>query len=176
MKSKVKPERMTKLWTHHVISNKEDCVLTRLVLNQTNIDWKITSISISKELKIERTAKQCRDRWINNLNKQSSSRLFSNTEMQLLLKIYDDIGPKWAEISVYFPFRSENFLKNHLNATIRRNVRRFNKGRPENEKIKSNKVELIRHSELRCFLTCDKTKKADYFSNIKLSVGAKVCE
>ena len=59
-------------------------------------------------------------------------------------KIY---GNKWSEISKFLKGRSENSTKNHFYSIVRKNLRRYNKKKPETEKIHRNIQDLLQDSE-----------------------------
>lgn len=71
-----------------------------------------------------RNGKQARERWFNHLNPSVDKRAFTLEEDATLLREYLRVGTKWTEISrALAPGRTENRVKNHFNASMRRKIR-----------------------------------------------------
>ena len=62
---------------------------------------------IAKEIP-GRVAKQCRERWRNNLDPSVSRAPWTEEENEILLKRYDHYGSSWAEIASGLPGRPDN--------------------------------------------------------------------
>lgn len=68
---------------------------------------------IAKFLK-GRTAKQCRDRYMNYLKPGLSSFEWTQDEDNHLIELYSKFGPKWGSINKYFKNRNQLSLKNRF--------------------------------------------------------------
>ena len=86
--------------------------------------------------------------------------------------MFEVYGSRWSTIMKFFPNFSENDIKNCINATVRRNIRRFNKNRKEEEKILTNSLELLNIDELKPLLFSEKTKKQAWFDSLTISKEA----
>jgi hypothetical protein len=127
------------------------------------------SVELKKKHKINRTPKQCRDRWFNNLKNEKNSQPFSEDEIDKLIELYTEFGAQWSKISQMMDNRTENQLKNFMNATVRRNIRKYNKGKLEIEKIKVSSLEILQIQEVRELLLLKKDVDRKWFADKFLS-------
>ena len=121
VKSKFKPE--------------EDKLLLKLVQEHGKKDWK----KISK-LMGSRNSRQCRERWRNYLRPEVLQTNWTEEEDMLLLRKYEEIGPKWNIIGSCFQGRSVNNIRNRWVKLMRkksgfnRQITELSRSRPpENE-------------------------------------------
>ncbi|XP_051136501.1 transcription repressor MYB5-like [Andrographis paniculata] len=98
---------------------EEDKLLIRLVEIYGVRKWS----HIAQMMK-GRIGKQCRERWHNHLRPDIKKDQWTEEEDRILIEAHSQIGNKWAEIAKRLAGRTENSIKNHWNATKRRQFSR----------------------------------------------------
>jgi hypothetical protein len=67
-----------------------------------------------------RTARQCRDRFVNYLTPNLSQDPWSSEEDQVLIDCFKQVGPHWSQIALFLPGRSSNAIKNRWYTHLQR--------------------------------------------------------
>ncbi|XP_019186551.1 PREDICTED: transcription factor MYB108-like [Ipomoea nil] len=136
-------------------SEEEDRNLIRLV-NQYGVKkWAQVA-----EMMAGRAGKQCRERWQNHLRPdiklinimELQKDSWSEEEERVLIEVHEKLGNRWAEIAKRIPGRTENSVKNHWNATKRR----------QNSTRRSKKVQENKSTVLQDYIKAKYPPKLDY--------------
>lgn len=110
-------------------AQQEDHVLLGLVHTHGAHNW----VRISHFLG-SRTPKQCRERYHQNLKPTLNHHPISPEEGELIERLVQDMGKRWAEIARRLPGRSDNAVKNWWNGGMNRRrrivIRREGHGEP----------------------------------------------
>jgi hypothetical protein len=88
-------------------SSAEDRILFTLVTQLGRCQWADVATALPG-----RSARQCRERWRTVLSPGLVNGPWSRAEDDLLLKLYNEHGPKWSFIAKHFQGRSDCNVKN----------------------------------------------------------------
>ena len=149
-------------WTQFVIYIKEDEALTSVITElQDKLQWcKVEKILKTRYGIKNRTGKQCRERWNNNLDPNCRKREWTTDEDMIIFNFQQKMGNNWSKISKFLIGRSDNTIKNHFYATVRRKLRRYN--RICDDKISLPVKEIIKDKELvRMLMEIPEKEKPD---------------
>lgn len=128
---------------------EEDKQLVSLVLEQTNkeanksIKWNV----ISEAMGCSRSAKQCRERWVNHLNPEVKKVEWSEEEDRTLLALHEEFPNKWANISRCLPGRSESMVKSRLTKLTKAKNRKNATGKRGKRKPTSKKAKATKEND-----------------------------
>ncbi|KAJ6255367.1 hypothetical protein M0813_11449 [Anaeramoeba flamelloides] len=92
-----------------------------------------------------RSSKQCRERWKNQIDPTIKREPWSKEEDQILTDLFQKLGPKWSQMRNQLPGRPDNQIKNRWNSTLKRMIEEKNnsqkpkkkRGRPHGSKNKN---------------------------------------
>jgi hypothetical protein len=102
-------------------SPREDELLTHFVKQYGTGQWN----KVAAHLK-GRNARQCRDRWLGYVAPNVSNGPWTPEEEELLIRMYNQFGPKWQRIATFFKGRTDINVKNRwmlMERRFRRGVR-----------------------------------------------------
>ncbi|OMJ65542.1 hypothetical protein SteCoe_38032 [Stentor coeruleus] len=159
--------RKPKLWTF-----EQDELLKQLVKNHDLQTWPMISREFFESSGINRTPKQCRDRWVNNLRTEKNDAPWKEEEVRILFDNQSKYGNQWSIIAKEMKGRTESQIKNLFYSTIRRNIRKFNKGKLNLERIKFKSLSILENQEIRDILTTRKTISKYFFLKTFLTKDA----
>lgn len=100
-------------------TNEEDKIMKTLINKHGTTNWTL----IANKLGNNRTGKQCRERWFNQLNPNMKKLDWSFEEEKILFNNQMILGNKWAEIANLLPGRTLNDIKNHFYSRLRKFIR-----------------------------------------------------
>lgn len=114
---------MRKKWT-----SQEDDALREIlgVWRESSIDWKqVSERMLGKGF--EKSARQTRERWVNQLDPRLERDSLNSEENERLLNLHSSCGNSWKKIAKSFPGRSDNGIKNQFFAMVRKSLRKARK-------------------------------------------------
>ena len=101
-------------------SEEEDKSIKSLVNKYGTSNWTF----ISNQMGQNRSGKQCRERWYNQLNPNMKKNNWTNEEENILFTKHMQLGNKWSDIASFLPGRTLNDIKNHFYSKLRKFIRK----------------------------------------------------
>ncbi|KAI4387750.1 hypothetical protein MLD38_000156 [Melastoma candidum] len=101
------------LWTA-----EEDKILMEYVKSHGKGRWN----SIAKRTGLKRCGKSCRLRWMNYLCPTVNRDGFTPQEEDLIVRLHNLLGNRWALIAKRVPGRTDNQVKNYWNTHLRKKI------------------------------------------------------
>lgn len=98
-------------------------------------NWAAVSKELKKKFNFFKTGKQCRERWNNNLSPEINKESWTAEEEKILFDLHKVYGNKWSVIATELEGRTDNSTKNHFYSIVRKNLRKYNKTLPKDNRL-----------------------------------------
>jgi hypothetical protein len=105
-------------------TEEEDRAIVEYVKQNGACNWPALS-----QVLVQRSPKQCRERWCNHLRPGVSRVAWTVDEDALIFDNHERIGPKWSMIAHALPGRTDNAIKNRWNSSICKRILTHPNGR-----------------------------------------------
>ncbi|OEL30258.1 Myb-related protein Hv33 [Dichanthelium oligosanthes] len=83
---------------------------------------KLDSFQSDLVLRLRRSGKSCRLRWMNYLRPDLKKEPISKREEEIIISLQQSLGNRWSTIAARMPGRTDNEIKNYWNSRIRKRL------------------------------------------------------
>ncbi|KAH8925909.1 C-Myb R2r3, partial [Atractiella rhizophila] len=96
-------------------SSSEDQALLAVVAQYQGRAWARVASELRSSYNVFRSAKQCRERYVNNLSPHIEKRPWTQDEDWAIIRGWQTLGRSWSKIARMLEGRSDNDVKNRWN-------------------------------------------------------------
>jgi hypothetical protein len=135
---------------------EEAKLLQRAVQLYGNGNWKKVQRLIPG-----RTDMQCRERWVNIEQPSIVRTKMTDEEVEQLVELVNEVGPKWSYIMSFFPGRTDNNMLREYNLYMNRQKKTANLNKKETKKLGAKQKNQQEKAEKKRKLQEEKQKKKE---------------
>ncbi|EAX83484.1 Myb-like DNA-binding domain containing protein [Trichomonas vaginalis G3] len=110
----------------HKFTEEEDKLIRQQIAAVGEGNWTLIAKVVPG-----RTARQCRERWINYLSPNVANTPWTEEEDRMLENLVETLGTKWCVIAKQFPRRTDVLIKNRWSLLNRRKIKKQKKIKSE---------------------------------------------
>ncbi|XP_076900592.1 uncharacterized protein LOC143554790 [Bidens hawaiensis] len=120
-------------------SSEEDKLLIDYIQAHGKGQWR----TLPSKAGLLRCGKSCRLRWVNYLRPGVKRGNFTSEENEVIIQLHSLHGSRWSLIATHLPGRTDNEIKNHWNAHLRKKTENTSNRGSEKSKSKNSKKKKI---------------------------------
>ncbi|XP_060182189.1 MYB-like transcription factor EOBI [Lycium barbarum] len=124
-------------------SPEEDQKLKSYIIRYGIWNWS----QMPKFAGLSRTGKSCRLRWMNYLRPDVKRGPFTMEEVEIVIKMYQELGNRWSAIAAKISGRTDNEIKNFFHTHLKKHLKLKNIDASMKSKVKRKRVEKTKKSE-----------------------------
>lgn len=130
-------------------NKEEDTIIKEIIRRFGTYHWEKIASKLNKEIKAEKTGRQCRERWINQLCPDFKKQKWSKKEDIILLEEFLKLGNQWSQIAKCIPGRTNHCIRNRFYSELRKKLRRCIKNLLNKYKNNPEELKIIKETPMK---------------------------